>query len=303
MIGMVVFHPSKLAQTFTDQQIALASATAQLVGLAVERERLLREREEAHASALALAETNRQMDTFLGLASHELRTPLAILKLSLQLLRRGFEQMSGERQAAGDMEGIPTLKPFLETAERQMRRLERLVKDLLSAARAREGTMDLRIEPVDLGILVQEVVEEQRLLTPERSILLDPPADPPLVARADGDHIRQAMMNYLTNALKYSPEPMPVQVGLEQKAGQAHFWVRDEGPGIPLADHEHLWERFHQVPGIREQSRLTGGLGLGLYLTKMLIEQHHGQVGIISLPGQGSTFWFSLPLVQGERAE
>jgi signal transduction histidine kinase len=79
----------------------------------------------------------------------------------------------------------------------------------------------------------------------------------------DGDRVRQAVMNYLTNALKYSPETAPVEVGVEQEADQARVWVRDQGPGIPLAEQQFLWQRFHRVPGIWEQSGPREGWGSG----------------------------------------
>lgn len=305
LCGMVVFNPAKTEQTFTDQQIALAGATAQFVGLVVERERLLREREEARAQALALEKANRQMNTFLSLVSHELRTPLAILKLSLQLISRRLEQMLlAEPETVRQMHAfLASLQNICSPTERQMLRLERLVKDLLDAARLEEGQLGLRLEEVELGALVQEVVEQQRQLVPNRIIQLDPPVDQLLRVRADADRIRQVVVNYLTNALKYSPGDAPVQVGVQRKHGHAYIWVRDEGPGIPLAEQEHLWERFHRVPGIWEQGDPEGGLGLGLYVTRLLIERHQGQVGVISMSGQGSTFWFTLPLAPHEPDE
>jgi PAS domain S-box-containing protein len=298
MIGMMVFNPSKLTQTFTEQQIALAGATAQLVGLVVERERLLREREEARTHALALQESNKKMDSFAGLVSHELFTPLASMKLSVQMIHRRLERAFSDAPAADT-----ALRAFLETlqenfapAERQVVRLERLVKDLLDDSRIKEGKLHLRLVQADLGVIVQEVVAEQRELTPERVIHLRLPADQPLFVQVDVDRIRQAIINYLTNALKYSAETAPVEIGVEQEAGWARVWVRDHGQGIPQEEQERVWERFHRVPGNEEQSGAAGGLGLGLYVTRMLIERHQGQVGVSSAPGQGATFWFTLPL-------
>jgi hypothetical protein len=296
LIGCVVFNPHEQEQTFTKPQIALAGATAQLVGLVVERDRLLREREEARASALALQETNRQLDTFLGMASHELRTPLASLKLSIQMIRRSFEQALSDQLLTAESHVVATFLPRLMMAERHVWRLERLVKDLLHATRIKEGKLELRMEQANLGSLVEEVVAEQRQLAPDRLIDLHMPTDQLFEVRADSDRIRQAMTNYLSNALRYSPETTPVLVGMEQREKEAYVWVSDQGPGIPPEEQEHLWERFHQVPGIWEQGGPRGGLGLGLYVTKMVIERHGGQVGVISAPGCGSTFWFTLPL-------
>jgi PAS domain S-box-containing protein len=300
LIGIVVFNPNKLKQAFTEQQIALAGATAQLVALVVERERLLREHEDARAHSLALDKSNQQMDTFLSLISHELRTPLASMKLSLQVIHHRLERavfdISPTESYLQTFLGI--LRELFEPAERNAVRLERLVNDLLEAARLKQGRLELRLKYSDLNTIVQETVAEQQELTPEHHIHLRLSANQPLWVLVDVDRIRQAIMNYLTNALKYSPETMPVVVGVERAQGLVRVWVRDQGPGIPLDEQARLWERFQRVPGIREQSGSAGGLGLGLYITRMVIEGHHGQVGLTSAPGEGATFWFTLPLCQ-----
>jgi signal transduction histidine kinase len=102
--------------------------------------------------------------------------------------------------------------------------------------------------------------------------------------------------NFLTNALKYSPQERPVAVGLRLQDAAARVWVRDQGPGLPTADQAHIWEPFYRAKGITPQSDSGAGLGLGLHISKTLIELHQGQVGVDSAPGQGSTFWFTLPV-------
>ncbi len=302
LIGMVVFHPSKVTRTFTEQQIALAGATAQLVGLVVERERLLHEREEARTRALVLQESNRQMETFLGVVSHELKTPLASMMWSLQSINLRLADALFDVPAAESSLHtlLASLREVLAPAEFQVVRLERLVKDLLDDARIKEGKLELRLNQADLGVIVQSVVDEQRKLTPDRLIELRIATDQALLVRVDVDRIKQMVLNYLTNALVYSPQTAPVLVGVEQEANRARVWVRDQGPGIPPEEQPHVWERFYRVPGITEQNGPAEGLGLGLYVTKMLVEQHQGQVGMMSTPGQGTTFWFTLPLVSQE---
>jgi PAS domain S-box-containing protein len=302
LIGFLIFNPSTLTQAFTPQQIALAGATAHMVGLVIERGRLLREREEAHAYALALQEANRQMDTFLGMVSHELRTPLASLKLSVQLLHRRVERIdfSTLEDENGRSGLIASLQEPVAAADRQTLRLEHLLADLLDASRMKEGQLALRLEQAELNSLVQAVVTEQQQLMPNRTIQLCTPVDLQLDVQIHKDLIKQAVMNYLTNALKYSMEDTPVMVGVEKLEDRARVWVRDQGPGIALHEQEGIWERFHRVPGIREQNEIGGGLGLGLYVTKMVVEHHRGEVGIISDLGTGSTFWLALPLARPE---
>jgi len=119
---------------------------------------------------------------------------------------------------------------------------------------------------------------------------------------ADALRLGQVVTNYLTNALKYSSADRPVEVGLQVNDQQAWVEVRDEGPGIPAKEQEHIWERYHRVKGIEVQSGTGVGLGLGLPISRAIIEQQQGQVGVQSAPGQGSTFWFSLPLAPAEPA-
>ena len=120
---------------------------------------------------------------------------------------------------------------------------------------------------------------------------------------ADAQRIGQVVTNYLTNALKYSAVDRPVAVGLQVEDQQACVWVRDEGPGLSPGEQERIWGRFHQAQGIVVQSGSGVGLGLGLHISQTIIEQHQGQVGVQSTPGQGSTFWFTLPLATPEPAQ
>jgi signal transduction histidine kinase len=287
------------ADTGTNRQ-ALLRAVARLGALMLERERLLREREEARASELALRETQAQMDTFLGMAGHELKNPLTSLKLALQLIERRIIRM-----AQDESDRSHPLAPLLDQVELaglQTSRLERLVNELLDASRVRAGMLEFHLEPTDLAVIVGEAVDEQRQAHPEHTLTvqLAPLRAVPVVA--DADRIGQVVTNYLTNALKYSPANRPVAVGLDVEEGQARVWVRDQGPGLPPEEQERIWERFHRVKGIEVQSGTGVGLGLGLHICRTIIERHQGQVGVESAPGQGSTFWFTLKLA-GESEE
>ncbi len=116
-----------------------------------------------------------------------------------------------------------------------------------------------------------------------------------MLANVDADRVGQVVTNYLTNALKYSPDDAPVTVALTRDAGMWRVSVRDRGPGIPPDELPHIWERFHRVRGIEVQSGSGVGLGLGLHISKNIVERQEGAVGVESTVGVGSEFWFSLP--------
>jgi signal transduction histidine kinase len=242
------------------------------------------------------------MDEFLSIASHELRSPLTSIKGNIQLTQRRLKAVIGNRSAStlDDLDKLEMAYTLLERAEQQMRVLNRLVNDLIDISRIQAGKLDLQIQlrPSDLASIVKEVVQEQRKLHPERTIRLEISAQEPVPVTADDDRIGQVVTNYLTNALKYSTIERPVDVSLQLGSGMARVSVRDEGPGLSLEDQERIWERFYQAENIDVQTGSSVGLGLGLYISKTIIERHHGQVGVQSRRGVGSTFWFTLPLAK-----
>jgi signal transduction histidine kinase len=279
-------------------EVPLTETIARLGALVLDRDRLLHRWMEARASALALLETKAQMDTFLGIASHELKTPLASLKLGLQLTERHLRTLA-RRQVESRSDGERPLELIVEDLtlpRQQLERMERLVNDLVDASRIQAGKLDLRLELTDLVPLVQQVVEAQRQATPERTISLTLPEEQPVLVLADPGRIEQVITNYLTNALKYSSAESLVAVGVQVAEQQARVWVRDAGPGLPTQEQERIWERFHRVKGIEVQSGTGVGLGLGLHICRTIVERHQGQVGVESAPGEGSTFWFTLPM-------
>jgi PAS domain S-box-containing protein len=259
---------------------------------------LEQEREEARASELALRETKAQMDTFLGIASHELKTPLTSLKLSLQWsqrqLRKLIQSTPGPPGPGGT--GVQAAMEQLERTAHQMNRMEDLVNDLVDVSRIQAGKLELRPELVDLVVIVREAILGQREAEPYRGIYLEQPDDLSMPVYADAGRIEQVVTNFLTNALKYSLADRPVEVGIEVEPEQVRVWVRDYGPGVPVSEQKHIWERFHRAQGVEVQSGAGVGLGLGLFISRMIVEHHQGQVGVESTPDQGATFWFTLPL-------
>jgi PAS domain S-box-containing protein len=241
-------------------------------------------------------ELERRKDEFLSLASHELRTPLTTtrgnLELAAQRLQRLQQRNEFSEEATARLNNVALL---LRRALHSVDIQHRLINEFLDISRIQTNKLELAVRRCDLTRLVREVVENQRLLTPTRNLQLDVPSEPVSVV-ADADRIEQVINNYLTNAIKYSAEDQEVRVGLDVGEQVARVWVQDHGPGLPLEAQEHLWERFYQASGVTVQSGSLGGLGLGLYICRTLIKLHHGDVGVESVPGQGSTFWFTLPI-------
>jgi len=305
LVGMLRLDDgAKGKASLSPNKVAATRVIARLGALVLEHERLLRERAEAQANELALREAQAQMDTFLAIAGHELKTPLTCIKLNLQFTRRHLEKLV--RKDSGMPEELCkkvtlTLQEFAHTGH-QVAQLERLVNDVLDVSRVQAGMLDLHLEPTDLGTIVREAVGAQRQAAPARTILLQLPAAQPVPVYADAGRLGQVVTNYLTNALKYSPAEQPVVVGLDVADQEARVWVRDQGPGLPPEEQARIWERFHQVKGIAVQNDAGIGLGLGLHICRTIIERHQGQVGVESAPGQGSTFWFTLPLVPTKQA-
>jgi signal transduction histidine kinase len=264
---------------------------------------LLREREAAMAQARALAEANRRMDEFLGIATHELKTPVASSSLAVALAGQRLDTLLAQF-VAEDIElagKIARIRGLLSEAEDEMERLTRLVIDLLDVARIQTGRFELRLAHCDLATVVAEAVEQQRRIAPVRVIRLRAPAQPILQVLADADRIRQVVTNYLSNALRYSQDDRPVHVRMHVRRGWAHVGVRDEGPGLPRDEQRRVWERFHRAAGIQVVSGGSAGLGLGLHICKTIVDQHRGRMGVRSVPGRGSTFWFALAVAGVDR--
>ena len=304
-VGVVTCIAGDEAYEYPEEEIALARALAHLTALTLERTRLFQERTQAEASVLALRETNRLMDEFIGIAGHELRTPLTTIKGSVELARRQANRILAwqERLPAEIAPLVTKLLGHLDRTERQIRMQNRLISDLLDVARIHANRLELDPELCDLHALVRETVEDQQYMTPARTIKLVSGVTGEALVMADEDRVRQVISNYLSNALKYSDSDKPVLVHLDLSGKLVRVCVSDEGPGLSSEQQERIWERFYRVPEVEVRSGSGVGLGLGLHISRMIIERLGGQVGVESAPGKGSTFWLALPLVQADEGD
>ena len=272
------------------------SSTLEINRDMTDRENLMHERAEAQANEHTLREVNQLMDEFIGIASHELRTPLTTIKASVQLARRQLGRLLKQDMLPADtLRQLSQVQSHLDRTERQIAMQNRLVSDLLDVSRIHAGRLELHSAVYDLAMLVREVVEDQRSITPNRTLDLSIDTQGEILVLADADRVRQVVSNYLSNALKYSVATEPVAVHVEASTTQVRVSVRDQGPGLTPEQQQRVWERFYRVPNVQVKSGSGIGLGLGLHISRMIIERLHGQVGIESIPGQGSTFWFTLP--------
>jgi signal transduction histidine kinase len=242
------------------------------------------------------------MDEFVSLAAHELKTPLAAIQGFVELahhhVRWALSQDGTLAREVAVRCGVAN--DMLERAEQRSRHLTRLMNDLLDVSRIQAGHLEMRQDTCDLAEIVRTSIDTQRLVWPARTIALDEPAEAVHI-RADADRLGQVVTNYVTNALKYSAPDQPVAVSLRLEGAEAYVQVRDQGPGLTVEQQTHIWDRYHRVQGVAVQDNTrgaAGSLGLGLYISRTIIEQHGGRVGIESRPGTGSTFWLALPLSQ-----
>ncbi|GAC1361583.1 MAG: hypothetical protein NVSMB44_15450 [Ktedonobacteraceae bacterium] len=322
MVGVLALDYGNTAHAYTQGELSLTRAVADLSALVIERERLLHEQAEAQANVLALHETNRMMDEFIGIAGHELRTPLTTIKASVQLANRQVGRLLSvpDTLPAAAEKQLTVVKGHLDRTERQIGMQNRLVSDLLDVSRIHADRLELHPELRDLVTVVRDVVEDQHYLTPQRTLNLSfntsntsntdnnnkaahangTPDE--ILVLADADRIRQVISNYLSNALKYSEASKPVSISVDLLDTLVRVSVRDEGPGLTLEQQQHIWDRFYRAPGIEVRTGSGVGLGLGLHISRTIIERHDGQIGVNSAPGHGSTFWFTLPLAEQKSA-
>jgi PAS domain S-box-containing protein len=224
---------------------------------------------------------------FVSTASHELRTPLAAVYGAARTLRRAELELDEADRSA-----------FLDMIESEADRLARIVNQILLAGQLDAGQIDAegRCDPVTV---VQSVLQSASVRAPESvSLAFEPPASFPELA-CEESRFRQVLVNLVENAIKYSPDGGEVMVTLTEESGsRARIEVSDRGLGVPQAERERIFAKFYRLdPGLR---RGVGGTGLGLYISRELVERMHGSLWAEPRPGGGSTFVVELPLLRGE---
>jgi signal transduction histidine kinase len=218
---------------------------------------------------------------FIGMVSHELKTPLTSLKGYIQILNH-------KAKINTDNFAINALSK----ADIQIGKMSQLINGFLNVSRLEAGKISIDLKTVDLREIIEEAEEELKMVSTTHLISII--ASEQIMVQADRDKIGSVISNLLGNAIKYSPLGSRIEISCDTQDRFARVKVKDEGPGIKTQDRERLFERFYRVGGA--ESHTVPGFGIGLYLSAEIIARHNGEIGVISEPGEGSTFYFLLPL-------
>ena len=273
VIGVITLVSAESRRRYTRDDLDQAMELAARAALAVENATLFGEAQKAV----------QLRDEFLSIASHELRTPLTALQLQLEGLGR---QISREPATPG----VERWAARVGKATAQVARLDALIQDLLDVSRISAGRLTLNLEEVDLVVAVREAIEQfSDELSGGRAIAVDAPAA--LVGRWDRLRVDQVIWNLLSNAIKYGAG-QPIAVAVSARAGVAILTVEDHGIGISEADQARIFERFERAVSERH----FGGFGLGLWITRQIVEALGGTVSVVSQPSVRTRFIVELPL-------
>ena len=270
------------------QPVERMTTDAQEIGIARLHERvaLPTSRDEIHRLAVTLNAMLERIEVGLkekhqlvADASHELRTPLAVMRSEIDVTLKADELSPAERDA-------------LASVRDEVDRMTRTIDNLLALAQADEGRLELLTVRIDLRRLAEDTVGALRPLATEKGVSLTVAGDSWEI-QADPQRLRLVLINLIENAIKFSPADGTVRISTWRRDGEVGVTVTDDGPGVPLADREHLFDRFYRVsdPHLPE----TGGSGLGLAICREVAVAHGGRIWVDSGPGGGSAFTLALP--------
>jgi signal transduction histidine kinase len=286
-VGVISLMRSEPGSEYRQADLALAQELANRAALAVENARLYTAEQEARAEAQAqrdrLCEAVAVRDTFLSVASHELKTPLTPLALRLQSLEKVAETYLGSSLA-------DQVKAHTSLAMKQVRKLSDLVNDLLDVSRIAAGRLKLEQEETDVAQLVREAVARLETEASKAGSQVTLRAPESLVMDTARLRLDQVITNLVDNAIKYGAGK-PIEIQLTSSGQQTVLSVTDRGIGIAPKDLSRIFERFERAASDRNY----GGLGLGLYITRTIVEGLGGAIMVHSEPGLGATFTVTLP--------
>jgi two-component system clock-associated histidine kinase SasA len=257
--------------------------SAELLKLSDEVFNLKREKEKLEAQL-------QFKDRLIAMLAHDLRNPLTAVSIALETLEMGSSVKEG-----GKTRLSPELTAqLIRHARTQAKTIDRMITDVLHAAKEESAEFRIQPEQVNLGNLCRDVLEllNEQFVAKSHQVLVDIPADLPEVY-ADPERVRQVLVNLLDNASKYTPEKGTIRVGILHRTTQkVQVSICDDGPGIPIENQERIFENRFRLQRDQEKE----GYGIGLALCKRVIQAHYGQIWVDSDPNQGSCFHFTLPV-------
>jgi signal transduction histidine kinase len=280
-------------RSFTPDDLAFLQAIANAAAVAVQNAQLF---EESQQQRRELERLDHEKDEFISIIAHELKNPLASIKGYAGLLQRRAKKDKALQSAVKGLEVI----------DQQVSRMDQLLNQLRDVSQIGMDRFMIEPSPVDLTDLTQRIALDMQATTTNHQIELDLP-DVPLISNADEFRMSQVLSNLISNAIKYSPAGGEVNVTVERSADPPHRpgdlpdseWavisVRDQGIGIPQEVQDRLFQRFYRAPNARGR---MSGMGLGLYITREIIQRHGGFMWLESAEGQGSRFSIALPVLQ-----
>ena len=282
-----IFFSSIEPDTYADAHIAIFKRIAGQLSATVEKGRLVSALADQKAAIerqnQELYRLNEVKNTFLGIAAHDLRGPIGFIQMITNFLLDTSEEPVTEDE----------LKSFLNDINQQANHMLELIDDLLDVSQIEAGKLNLNLEMVEIDNLVNEAVNRHTKMAACKGTRVLLESCVPGLVKADPARLRQVIDNLISNAVKYSPPGSKVYVGLRRTHEEWRINVRDEGPGLTSEDRQHLFQSFARL-----SARPTGGeksVGLGLAITRRMVEAHGGKIGVDSEPGQGADFWFTLP--------
>lgn len=237
-----------------------------------------------HDMAKSLDEAARHKQELVQMVSHDLKTPLSSVQMSLSSMADGVY---------GDLP-TPVLKQ-IQISEFNVTRLMHLIRDLLDIDRLEAGKLDMDFQTVDVSTLLNQSITAVQAYA-ERSKIKIVPSETTAKIEADSDRLVQVLVNLLSNAIKYAPKNSTVSINTIERDNNVEIQVIDKGKGIPSQYLSVIFDRFQQVS--KTDASQHKGTGLGLAIAKAIVAAHHGEIGVDSKEGDGSTFWFRLPVRQ-----
>jgi signal transduction histidine kinase len=281
--GFLILGRKKSTPVFSQEDIDLLRTVASHLGLAIEHIRLQQNLILEQAEAQRLEELNRLKSFFVSSVSHELQTPLTSIKMFAELLRTKAKISEGEKQE------------YLEIIEGESERLTRLIENVLDYSRIERGVKKYEFSHIDIREVIEKVVQSMMFQIRQQGFRLHTQIpDDPLIMRADPDAIHEALVNLISNSIKYSTSRKVIELTVKAENAQVRFSVQDYGIGIAGEEQDKIFDTFYRSNDKYVQS--SGGAGLGLSIVSHIVKAHQGRIHLDSSPGKGSTFTLILPM-------